>query len=162
MTIEQKAAAIKKYCNGKSCPKCELHNIQRKTCYKGYDQYPEDVERNYEIIFGGKAAMQLHPKCKDKTDEAKEKEHCKTEETKESDPVNHPSHYTAGDIECIDAIGAAICKYENPTDAWLAGQVIKYLWRAPLKGKYNEDLKKAQFYLNRLVKGLEDKTNGQT
>jgi hypothetical protein len=80
----------------------------------------------------------------------------------ESDPVNHPSHYTAGGIECIDAIGAAICKYERPIDAWLAGQVIKYLWRAPLKGKYVEDLKKAQFYLNRLVDGLESKTNGKT
>ena len=67
------------------------------------------------------------------------------------DPVNHPSHYTAGGVECIDAITAAICKYENPVDAWLAGQVIKYLWRAPLKGKYKEDLEKAQFYLNRLV-----------
>lgn len=78
-----------------------------------------------------------------------------------SDPVNHPFHYTAGGIECIDAIGAAICKYEYPTDAWLAGQVIKYLWRAPLKGKYAEDLKKAQFYLNRLVNGLEAKTNGE-
>ena len=70
---------------------------------------------------------------------------------KHEDPVNHPSHYTAGGVECIDAITAALCKYEDPVDAWLAGQVIKYLWRAPLKGKYKEDIEKAQFYLNRLV-----------
>ena len=70
---------------------------------------------------------------------------------KREDPVNHPSHYTAGGVECIDAITAALCKYEDPVDAWLAGQVIKYLWRAPLKGKYKEDIEKAQFYLNRLV-----------
>lgn len=79
-----------------------------------------------------------------------------------NDPVNHPSHYTAGGIECIDAIASAICMYNRPIDAWLAGQVIKYLWRAPLKGKYAEDIRKAQFYLNRLVNGLEAKTNGET
>lgn len=67
------------------------------------------------------------------------------------DPVNHPSHYTAGGVECIDAIYAALCKYTDPVDAWLAGQVIKYLWRAPLKGKYAQDIDKAQFYLNRLA-----------
>lgn len=68
------------------------------------------------------------------------------------DAVNHPAHYTAGGVECIDAIAAALTKYENPMDAWLVGQVIKYLWRAPLKGKYREDIRKAQFYLNRLCK----------
>lgn len=69
-----------------------------------------------------------------------------------NDPVNHPSHYTQGGIECIDAIRAALGSYTDPVDAWLVGQVIKYLWRAPLKGKYDEDIRKAQFYLNRLVK----------
>lgn len=74
-----------------------------------------------------------------------------------NDPVNHPSHYTAGGVECIDAISAALCKYTDPVDAWLAGQVIKYLWRSPLKGTYEQDLKKAQFYMNRLVKRQEEK-----
>jgi hypothetical protein len=67
------------------------------------------------------------------------------------DLVNHPSHYTAGGVECIDAIGAALCKYADPVDAWLAGQVIKYIWRAPLKKCYAQDLQKAKFYLDRLV-----------
>ena len=70
---------------------------------------------------------------------------------KEADMVSHPPHYTAGGIECIDAIGAALCEYTDGVDAWLAGQVIKYLWRAPLKEAYAQDLEKAQFYLNRLV-----------
>ena len=75
-----------------------------------------------------------------------------TVETKPvDDPVNHPAHYTAGGIECLDSIEAAVCKYEKPMHAFLAGQVIKYIWRAPLKGKYYEDLKKAQFYLNRMI-----------
>jgi len=66
------------------------------------------------------------------------------------DPVNHPSHYTAGGIECIDAIAAALTCQKDPMEAWLTGQVLKYLWRWPLKnGK--EDLEKARFYLNRLI-----------
>lgn len=68
------------------------------------------------------------------------------------DPVNHPKHYTSsGGIECIDAIESCLSTYKNPTHGWLVGQVIKYLWRAPLKGNYREDICKAQFYLNRLV-----------
>jgi hypothetical protein len=76
-----------------------------------------------------------------------------------NDPVNHPAHYTSGGVECIDAIGAALCKYTDGVDAWLAGQVIKYLWRAPLKENYEQDLKKAQFYMNRLVKRQEEKND---
>lgn len=95
------------------------------------------AERNYNIIFGS-------DKSRASYDETVAVRKCE-------DPVNHPSHYTAGGVECIDAITAALCKYEDPVDAWLAGQVIKYLWRAPLKGKYKEDIEKAQFYLNRLV-----------
>ena len=66
------------------------------------------------------------------------------------DAVNHPAHYCAGGIECIDAIAAALTCQTDPMDAWLTGQVLKYLWRWPLKnGK--EDLEKARFYLNRLI-----------
>lgn len=71
------------------------------------------------------------------------------------DMVNHPSHYTAGGIECIDAIAAAISCQKNPVNAWLTGQIIKYLWRWPLKNGL-EDLKKARFYLDRLIKCVEE------
>lgn len=68
------------------------------------------------------------------------------------DPVNHPAHYTrSGGIECIDAIEAAVSSYGDPAHASLVWQVIKYLWRAPLKDNYEQDIRKAQFYLNRLV-----------
>ena len=70
------------------------------------------------------------------------------------DPVNHPAHYTAGGIECIDAIAAALTCQKDPMQAWLTGQVLKYLWRWPLKNGL-EDLKKAQFYLSRLIEKLE-------
>ena len=71
-----------------------------------------------------------------------------------NDPVNHPAHYTSGGIECIDAIAAALTCQRDPMQAWLTGQVLKYRWRWPRRGGA-EDLRKAQFYLNRLVEALE-------
>ena len=134
MTIEEKAKKIEKYCNSfKNCSSCLLRD-NVFTCYSLYKIFPEVIEKNYEIIFG-------------KTSETKEEK----VEKKAEDMVNHPSHYTSGGVECIDAITSALSSYEDSVDSWLVGQVIKYLWRAPLKGKYEEDIKKAQFYLNRLV-----------
>lgn len=72
------------------------------------------------------------------------------------DMVQHPPHYTAGPIECIDALESMVMGYQDPVEAGLAWQVVKYIWRSPLKGKQAEDLDKAAFYLNRLrekVKG---------
>ena len=71
------------------------------------------------------------------------------------DSVNHPSHYTNGSIECIDAIETVLYSYEDPVDAFLVGQVIKYLWRAPSKENYEQDLRKAKWYLDRLVSSLD-------
>ena len=65
-----------------------------------------------------------------------------------SDNVNHPAHYTAGEVECIDAIKAACGeRYEG----YLQGNAIKYLWRYRLKGRAREDLEKAAWYVGRLV-----------
>jgi len=75
----------------------------------------------------------------------------------EPDMVNHPPHYTQGGIECIDALTAMISPYEDPNDAALTWQVVKYMWRHPFKSKPLEDLKKAQFYLNRLIAWYEEK-----
>lgn len=64
------------------------------------------------------------------------------------DMVNHPSHYTNGEIECIEAIKASMSKDEFL--GYLKGNAMKYVWRYRLKGKPREDLEKANFYLNRL------------
>lgn len=66
------------------------------------------------------------------------------------DPVIHPAHYNAGPIECIDALESMAMGYKDPVQAGLAWQVVKYIWRSPLKGKQVEDLDKAVFYLDRL------------
>ena len=60
------------------------------------------------------------------------------------DMVNHPQHYTAGGIETIDFIEAKQLNYH-------LGQVIKYVTRAEYKNNFLEDLKKAQWYLNREI-----------
>jgi len=64
-----------------------------------------------------------------------------------NDVVNHPKHYTAGGIECIDYINA--CKFD-----YLEGNIVKYVTRYKYKNGV-EDLKKAQFYLDRLIKAKE-------
>ena len=67
----------------------------------------------------------------------------------EQDNVNHPSHYTQSGIECIEAIKASMSKEEFA--GYLKGNTIKYLWRYRLKGKAQEDLQKADWYLKRLL-----------
>ena len=72
------------------------------------------------------------------------------------DNVNSPSHYTqANGLECIDAITAAVSG-KSGIEAVCVANVTKYLWRYELKNGL-EDVKKAQWYLNRLVSELESK-----
>jgi hypothetical protein len=71
------------------------------------------------------------------------------------DNIN-PSHY-AGKIECIDAIESALSPEEFK--GFLRGNVLKYNWRCMQKNGV-EDLKKAQWYEDRLIKTLENATTG--
>ena len=62
--------------------------------------------------------------------------------------VNSPTHYAAqGDIECIDAIRAAL---GSGFKEYLQGNILKYIWRHKYKNGV-EDLKKASWYLDRLI-----------
>lgn len=63
------------------------------------------------------------------------------------DMVNHPPHYTAGPIECIDAIAAALGP--EGFQAYCRGTAIKYAWRAGLKDDAAQDLDKGAWYLKR-------------
>lgn len=69
------------------------------------------------------------------------------------DNVNHPSHYTSGNIECIDALAAATSGLVG-IEAVCTANAVKYLWRWKYKNGA-EDLKKAQWYINRLLKEIE-------
>lgn len=72
----------------------------------------------------------------------------------ENEMVNHPAHYNAGDVECIDALKSMVAGYTNTYQACLAWQVVKYIWRLPLKENALQDAKKAQYYLNQLIAEL--------
>jgi hypothetical protein len=64
------------------------------------------------------------------------------------DLVNHPPHYTDGGIECIEAIEAQLTAEEYR--GYLKGNIAKYVWRERHKGG-TESLRKARFYLDRLI-----------
>ena len=70
--------------------------------------------------------------------------------------INHPNHYTAGGIECIEAIKASMTKPEY--EGYLKGNCIKYLWRYRKKGGI-ESLHKCMWYLIRLIKETQGGTN---
>ena len=65
------------------------------------------------------------------------------------DDINHPSHYTQGDIEVIDYI-------EDKKLGYRLGNVVKYVSRAGHKDDAIKDLKKARWYLNREIAKRED------
>lgn len=70
-----------------------------------------------------------------------------------SDPVHHPSHYTSGPIH--QACGEVIeCIDVTEGKSFNLGNVIKYIWRAGLKGSAIEDLRKASWYLDREIDRL--------
>jgi hypothetical protein len=68
----------------------------------------------------------------------------------ENDPVNHPSHYTDGNIEVMDYI-------EDKGFNFALGNAVKYISRAGKKDKNKtiQDLEKAEWYLNREIKRLK-------
>ncbi len=72
------------------------------------------------------------------------------------DLINSPKHYCQGSVECLDAIESM--SGINGFMEYLRGNIVKYLWRAKSKGNPLQDLKKAQFYLNRMVTSLEAAT----
>ena len=135
MTINEKREILHGYCRCTSCSNCILRDGNWTTTSVNseclwIDNSPEaDLDRAIAIINADDMVAV------------------------ENDPVNRPSHYTAGGIECIDAIAASM----TPTEyaGFLKGQVLKYVWRYRLKGKPAEDLKKARYYLDRLIQITE-------
>jgi hypothetical protein len=70
-----------------------------------------------------------------------------------TDMVNHPPHYKTGGIETIDYIEAKELNFH-------LGNAVKYISRAEHKGMYEQDLKKAIWYLNRAIElALEEKVD---
>lgn len=75
---------------------------------------------------------------------------CPVKEELMHDPVNRPEHYTLGSIEVFDFIKAWELSFAE-------GNVVKYVVRAPHKGRELQDLKKARWYLDQLIKDAEER-----
>lgn len=123
------------------CFQCALHGkIGTKSCAGYAAENPEEVARLLDATV-----------IKDKPITAEVVK--KYGEDVKPDPVNRPAHYTSGGIECIDAMQAAF-GVEAVKDFCLCN-AFKYLWRHRNKNGV-EDLKKACWYLNRLIEEVEE------
>ena len=65
------------------------------------------------------------------------------------DPVKRPPHYNTGNIECIDAIQESMSP--EAFKGYCKGNALKYIWRMSYKNKPVEDLRKANWYIKRLI-----------
>ena len=74
----------------------------------------------------------------------------------QNDMVNSPAHYTRGSQEVIDIIEEAIQDAPDVKAGMLQAQALKYLLRLWLKSNAPQDAQKAQWYLTRLIKHLEE------
>ena len=72
--------------------------------------------------------------------------------TEYDDPVNHPSHYTQGKVECLDAIDSATSSMQGNVAVYVSN-IMKYLWRHHRKhNRPLEDVLKAKFFFDKLIK----------
>lgn len=76
----------------------------------------------------------------------------------DDDEVNHPNHYTHGEVEVIDIIKYVLEANEGLTayQGFLLGCAVKYESRFTLKGHAKQDIDKAKWYLTRLEGELDD------
>ena len=153
MTRKEKIDALELYCDicSKDCNDCTLKNL--------YDEEVTIFTNGYGCRFRG-----MNDKMLDKVyNWYKELDSAACENAgvkccgKELnvDIVNHPSHYTQGGIECIDALKAATVS-KTGIEAVCTANAIKYLWRYEEKNGI-EDVKKARWYIDRLIRELEEK-----
>lgn len=123
----------------------------------------DDYMGGHNGSWGGKQGYcwYLFYECLEKIEELDIAEETKEEVNEEMKPdkemINHPVHYTHGKIECIDAIESATCDLTG-VEAVCTGNVIKYVWRWKLKNGI-EDLEKAEWYLNKLIKKIKEDKN---
>lgn len=75
------------------------------------------------------------------------------QEYRATDNVNSPNHYKQGKQEVIEIIEESATNYPISV-SYHIGNTIKYIMRAPFKGRMKEDLEKANWYLERAIKRL--------
>ena len=151
MDRSEKEETLNCYCNSiDDCDDCEL--------MKKYDRDTSEFTDQYSCIFH-KMSDDMLNKCYswykeiDQSSCENAEDSCCNKEPN-ADMVNHPSHYTQGGIECIDCIKSATVGKVG-IEAFCVGNAIKYLFRYEEKNGI-EDVKKARWYIDRLIKELEN------
>ena len=139
MTRDEMMLALDKFCGEQEDCSCCLLNKFSDVC--NFNRWSDD-----------KLAIAYDHVCKNKDAELN------IEPENNSDMVSHPKHYTQGDIECIDALKAATVG-KRGIEAVCVANVIKYLWRYEEKNGV-EDVRKAKWYIERLLKELEESQQG--
>ena len=153
MTRKEKEIILYHYCDNRTfnCTDCPLS--------KKYDKETNEYTDTYAYVFDEMSDDMLN-KC---YNWYKELDQASCENAEDSccnkeqnvDMVNHPSHYTQGGIECIDCIKSATVGKVG-IEAFCVGNAIKYLFRYEEKNGI-EDVKKARWYIDRLIRELEEK-----
>lgn len=105
---------------------------------------------SYQVDFGKHGVFKLHDDMLEEAGAAVDKT---------NDAVQHPSHYTQGKVECIEALESATAGLTG-IEAVCTANAIKYLWRQSRKNKV-EDLKKCLWYVQYLIDYYEGKQNGR-
>ena len=147
------AEAIFEYCKTAECSFCSICDAVKYTC--GNEAKDLADLMGFEVIDEPTIGEIVAKHSKDDTPNIAEVVEKYGEDVK-PDPVNRPAHYTSGGIECIDAMQAAFGA-EAVKDFCLCN-AFKYLWRHRNKNGV-EDLKKARWYLNRLITAMEEQKN---
>ena len=80
--------------------------------------------------------------------------HLSYENERKHDNVHSPDHYKHGKKETIEVIRD--CMTSDEYHGYLKGNVLKYVSRYKFKGEPLEDLQKANWYLNRLIKEVSN------
>ena len=151
MTRQEKINKVARFCAATDCRDCGI----REECHNAGIRWKPELTwsgllKEYPNSFG----LVYSALCKITGEKPADG---KTEE-KADDMVQHPAHYTAGGIECIDALESMMQGYKTADTGALAWQIVKYIWRAPLKGNMAQDIRKAKFYLDRLLAKVEGGT----
>lgn len=131
--------------------KCRWHNPLQYNNDRAGDFYWANTGSNADIIAYRLHDQGINPRANDDR-LAQDLNECIGQEV---DVINHPSHYTRGSVECIDAIASATVG-KSGIEAVCVANAIKYLWRYEEKGGI-ESVRKAQWYLNKLISELESK-----
>lgn len=137
MLIEEKRNMVHEFCRGTECDVCPLRcggwetSLKSLSCLRIAFSPKKDIDRAIEIIEKFKKGV------------------ADTVSSKET--INSPSHYADGKIEVIDFI-------EDKNLGFCLGNAVKYIARAGKKDptKTVEDLKKAEWYIKRRIKEIEE------